>query len=116
MKKSLVQIVAHNLNAAFERSGFASFRALAIAADLAPNSVRNLLKPDVRSIGPRGDAAPRLDNIEKIAHALNLEPWQIMREDFDAAHPPGHLKVAHRPARRHAVESSTRQMPLALKA
>ena len=88
MKRSLVQIIADNAQTAFQASGIKSYRALAGRAGLSPNTVKNLLQPEQRAPNARGDTSPRMDVLEKLAHALGYEAWQLMQGHFQPADPP----------------------------
>lgn len=88
MKRSLVQIVADNAKAAFEASAFKSYRALGAKAGVSGNTVRNVLEPDARAPSARGDTAPRMDVVEKIAEAMGYKAWQLMQEGFTPTDPP----------------------------
>lgn len=83
-----MQIVAENARAAFERSAFRSYRALGAKAEVSANTVRNVLEPDARAPGLRGDTSPRMDVIEKIAKAMGYSAWQLMQPDFKPEDPP----------------------------
>lgn len=88
MSDPLVQIIAKNVRAAYEVSGFKSFRALSERAGVAPNSVKNLIEPKERAPSKRGDVSPRLDILAKVATALGYEIWQLTATDFDPSNPP----------------------------
>lgn len=88
MKKSLAQIVADNVRAARIAKGMESMRQLAIRADVAPNSIRNLENPDTRAPNHRGDASVRMDVLEKVAQSMGYECWQLMIEKFQPDDPP----------------------------
>lgn len=88
MTKPLVQIVADNVSAAYQASGFHSENELAKVAAVAPNTLRNLMHPDRRAPNTRGEASPRLDVLGKVAAALGYQAWQLMVEDFRVADPP----------------------------
>ena len=88
MTKPLVQIVADNVSAAYQASGFHSENELAKTASVAPNTLRNLMYPDRRAPNSRGEASPRLDVLGKVAAALGYQAWQLMVEDFRVADPP----------------------------
>jgi transcriptional regulator with XRE-family HTH domain len=85
MIKPFTQIVADNIRKAFAASEFTSYRQLAKAADLAPNTVRNVTEPTSRQPGARGEGAPRLDVVEKLARTMGYEAWQLMVENFEPA-------------------------------
>lgn len=88
MKPSLVQIVAQNLRKAFDhQKRFESQRALAKDADVAPNTVKNLMDPSERAPTKRGETAPRLDVLERIANSMGYQAWELMVESFDPDHP-----------------------------
>ena len=88
MAYDLVQIVARNVRLALEASVFDSYRALAKQAGVAPNTVRNVIEPESRAPGLRGDVSPRLDILDKLARAMGYEGWQLMQATFDPANPP----------------------------
>ena len=88
MKKSVVQIAATNLRAAREARGIESYRALAAKAKVAPNTVKNMENPDDLAPNARGGASPRLDVLEKLAHAMGFETWHLLTEGFDPHNPP----------------------------
>jgi len=97
MKRSLVQIIADNAQTAFAASEFKSYRALASRAGLSPNTVKNLLQPEQRAPNARGDTSPRMDVLDKLAHALGYEAWQLMQETFRPGDPPERV-LSHREA------------------
>jgi len=71
-----------------EVSAFDSDRALAKAANVAPNTVRNLLDPDSRAPNQRGQVSLRLDILQKVARALGYKAWQLQQENFDPLNRP----------------------------
>lgn len=88
MKRTIVQIVAQNARAAFEASRYESYRQLGKDAGVAANTVKNIMEPQTRAPNHRGDAAPRMDVVEKLAVALGYETWQLMQPDFQPKDPP----------------------------
>lgn len=88
MKCPLSQIVAANIIAARAARGIDSYRALASRAKVAPNTVRNIEEPDTRAPTKRGETAPRMDILEKLAHAMGFETWHLLVENFDPNNPP----------------------------
>lgn len=58
---------------------FESITALGARADLGKSTVDRLKK---------GESAPTLTTLDKIAHAYSLQPWQMLVPDVDPAHPP----------------------------
>jgi transcriptional regulator with XRE-family HTH domain len=111
MPKSIVLLVAQNLRKAFERSAFDSYRALASAAGVAPNTVKNLVEPESRTPGSRGEVSPRLDNLDKIARAMGYEGWQLMQENFDPTNRPTRVLSASEAEWYRKVEDLYRQLP-----
>ena len=87
MAKSLAQIVATNVTNAREASGL-SRKAVAQKADVASNSVKNLEVPKLRARADKGETAPRLDILEKVASAMGFEAWHMLVENFDPHDPP----------------------------
>lgn len=88
MAKSLAQIVAANVKAAREARQIPSYRELAAKAEVAPNTVKNLEIPKVRSHADKGETAPRLDILEKVANAMGFQTWHMLTENFDPNDPP----------------------------
>ena len=88
MKPTIVQIIAANTRAAYEASEFTSYRSLGEKARLPGNTVRNVLQPDVRAPNARGSSSPRMDVVEKLAHAMGYEVWQLAQENFEPKDPP----------------------------
>jgi hypothetical protein len=91
MDKTLIEIVAANVRAAMAASAYDSYRALGRAAGVAPNTVRNLAEPGARVAGQRGEIAPRLDNLDKIARAMGYQGWQLMLANFDPGNRPSRV-------------------------
>jgi transcriptional regulator with XRE-family HTH domain len=83
MKKTIEEIVAQNLQSARKAKGYDSQRALAIAAKVSSNSIKNIESPSSRAPNIRGRGSLRLDMLEQIARTLGFTEWQLMREDFD---------------------------------
>lgn len=88
MAQPLVQTVAENVRRAFAASNFPSERALADKADVAPNTLRAVMEPELRAPTKRGEVSLRLDVLEKIAIALGVDVWALMSEDFQPTDPP----------------------------
>lgn len=88
MAKSLAQIVADNVRAAREARQIPSYRELAAKAEVAPNTVKNLETPRLRPHADKGDTAPRLDILERVARAMGYETWHMLAENFDPRDPP----------------------------
>lgn len=55
-----------------------SVRAWAMGRELEVRLIDRLLK---------GEYDPKLDTVVEVAHKLGLQPWQLLLEDFDPAHP-----------------------------
>lgn len=85
--KDLNQIVAENLKFFMGRhSTLKNANALGLKANLAPNSIRNLLdnkKRTVTSGKPVG--YPTMDTLNKIAEELGCEVWQLLHPDIKKA-------------------------------
>lgn len=111
MRKTLVQLVAQNLQKAYEASAFTSHRQLAIASGVVPNTVKHLFKPDSRAPGPRGETSPRLDSLDKLANAMGYEGWQLMQENFDPANRPARVLTAREADWYAKIEELYRQLP-----
>lgn len=78
MNRSLSQIVAENVTTAYEASHFSSETALAATAGVAPNTLRNLMRPSRREPGKRGFTSAPIDALERVAAALGYPAWQLM--------------------------------------
>lgn len=111
MPKSIVQIVAQNARKAYEASEFKSHRALGRRAGVAANTVKNLMEPDSRAPGPRGELSPRLDILDKLAKAMGYEGWQLMQENFDPANPPARVLSTTEATWHAKVEELYRKLP-----
>lgn len=111
MQKSLVQIVAQNVQRALDASQYDSYRSLAIAAGVAPNTVRHVVQPDSRPPGPRGETSPRLDVLDKIAAAMGYEGWQLLQANFDPENRPSRVLTAREAEWYEKIEALYRQLP-----
>ncbi len=91
MNRTLAQIVADNVTAAYQASEFTSENVLAEAAGVAPNTLRNLMRPTRREPGKRGFTSATLDALERVAGALGYPAWQLMHEGFSPQNPFGRI-------------------------
>lgn len=78
-KKSINDVFAENL-AAFMLRRNLSQSTLAEMAKVSQKTVSNYLNPGQRSIGSNGkQPSAKLTELEMIADALDVEPWQLLR-------------------------------------
>ena len=111
MSDHLVRTVARNVRLALEASVFDSYRGLAKAAGVAPNTVRHVISPDARAPGQRGETSPRLDILDKLARAMGYEGWQLMQETFDPANPPNRVLSRQEADLYRRIEDLYRSLP-----
>lgn len=76
----IVTAIARNIRAAQKHIG-------ATQADVEKRS-RGQVKQRTFSHAAAGKVAQQADTIARIAHALGLEPWQLLVPDLDPARPP----------------------------
>lgn len=84
-KNDLRQVVAQNLRyfMGLESCPYATANALAVAAKVAPNTVRNYLDPTKRTVTTgKPDGYPTLDKLKALADALGREPWELLHPDI----------------------------------
>lgn len=91
MNRSLSHIVAENVTKAYQASDFPSETVLAATAGVAPNTLRNLMRPNRREPGKRGFTSATLDALERVAAALGYPAWQLMHEGFSPENPFGRI-------------------------
>lgn len=85
MHPDLNQILATNLKFFMERDGSAykNPNALAVAAKLSANTVRNFLTPSRRTTTatkPKG--YPTLDKLERVSVILGCQVWELLHPDL----------------------------------
>ena len=83
---SLPEILSKNLRFFMKAEGclYPNANALGKAADVAANTVRNMLDPEKRTVTAEKPLGyPTLDNLEKIAKKLNLEVWELLHPDIE---------------------------------
>lgn len=57
---------------------------LGLAAQVAPNTIRNLLDPSKRTTTrDKPEGYPTLDILGKIAHKLSCEVWELLHPDIE---------------------------------
>lgn len=81
----LSSILAHNLLFFMQRDGslYTNANALAVAAKVSPNTVRNLLQPKRRTVtSSKPDGYPTLDKLQAISAPLNCEVWELLHPDI----------------------------------
>lgn len=84
--RTLAAILAGNLEFFMSREGcpYPNANSLGEAALVAPNSVRNLLKPAKRTVTrDKPEGFPQLDTVAKIAKKLNVEVWELFHPDIE---------------------------------
>lgn len=58
--------------------------ALAVAAEIAPNTVRNLMNPKKRTVTvDKPEGYPTLDKLEAIAKVIPCEVWELLHPDIE---------------------------------
>lgn len=78
-------IVAHNLRFFMGREGsrLNNPTVLGKAAGVAANTVTNMLKPEKRTTTSKKPVGyPNLDNLVKVAKALNVQVWELLHPDI----------------------------------
>ena len=86
--KDLRTVIAANLKYFMGREGspYRNANALATAAKVAPNTVRNLLDPKKRTVtAEKPEGYPTLDKLEAIAGILGIDVWELLHPDVDTA-------------------------------
>jgi len=111
MSSHIVQLVARNLQRAYTHHGFESHRALGKKAGVAPNTVTNMMEPEGRERGKRGETSPNMTSLEKIARAMGYEAWQFMQENFDPADRPSRVLKKSEADWYAKVEQLYRELP-----
>ncbi len=83
--KDLNQIVAYNLKFFMGRHPtLKNANALGLAAKVAPNSIRNLLDHNKRTVtSGKPVGYPTLDTLQKIALLLGCGVWQLLHPDIE---------------------------------
>lgn len=67
-----------------EKSLYRNANALAVAAKVAPNTVRNLLDPNKRTTTTeKPDGYPTIDKLERIGRVLGCEVWEILHPNIE---------------------------------
>lgn len=83
--RDLNQLIADNLKffMARPKSLYRNANALATAAKIAPNTVRNLLEPSKRTVtSTKPIGYPTLDKLAKIAAPLGCQVWELLHPDI----------------------------------
>lgn len=84
-RKDLNEIVAYNLGYFMGRHQlYKNPNSLGKAAEVAPNSIRNLLDPKKRTVTTGKPVGyPTLDTLQKIALKLGCEVWQLLHPEIE---------------------------------
>ncbi len=85
-RRTLARILADNLNFFMSKEGcpYPNANSLAVAARVAPNSVRNLLAPSKRTVtADKPEGFPQLDTVQKVAAKLGLQVWELFHPDIE---------------------------------
>jgi transcriptional regulator with XRE-family HTH domain len=82
---TLSALFQRNLRAAMEHRRVRQLR-LAQASSVAQTSIGRIL---------RGEQTPTLDVVERLAAALDLEPWMMLVAGFTPGNPPGLKPISH---------------------
>lgn len=80
-------ILAHNLRFFMDRSDlYKNANALGKAAEIAPNTVRNYLNHQKRTVtDQKAEGFPTLDRLASLASKLNCEVWELLHPDIERA-------------------------------
>lgn len=81
----LSHILAGNIQFFMDRaeSNYRNANALAVAAKISPNTVRNLLHPKRRTVtSAKPDGFPTLDKLLAISIPLGCEVWELLHPDI----------------------------------
>ncbi len=81
MQKSINQVVADNLHHWMKQRGIRSQMDLANKSGVSQRTVANYLKPQLRQSSSSGkEPSAKLIELEKLANALDVEVWQLLRQ------------------------------------
>lgn len=78
-------VIARNLAFFMGRpkAPYSNANSLGIAAKVAPNTIRYLLHPSRRpTLASKPEGYPTLDKLEKIAHTLSCEVWELLHPNI----------------------------------
>lgn len=80
-RKPINQVLAEQLAHFMEERGIRSQSALARASGVAQRTIGNYMNPELRQESASGKApSAKLAEVEKIAEALGIEPWELLRD------------------------------------
>ncbi len=75
------EVLARNIAGAMKRRNIATQKDLAKLCGLSQRSISNYLHPENHSRGASGKApSAKLSEVEKIAHALDVDPCDLLRD------------------------------------
>lgn len=79
--KPINQVVAENLAFWMKEAGFESQQALADKSGVSQRTIANYLRPSLRDDTSSGkEPSAKLTELGKLAKALNIEVWQLLRQ------------------------------------
>lgn len=80
-KKPINEVLANSIAQAMQRKHITSQEQLARMSGLSQRTISNYLNPHLRTKGASGKApSAKLSEVEKIANALDMETWDLLRE------------------------------------
>lgn len=79
-KEPVNKVFAANLKHFMQASDYKTQQALGAKCGIAQRTISNYLNPELRRVGSKGKApSANLSQLQKIADALGIEVWQLLR-------------------------------------